>query len=55
MEGSMSATIEERIAALAKRQHGLITRSQLLDAGLTARVVECRLEAKRLRAVHRGG
>lgn len=45
---------EEWIAELATRQHGLVTRSQLLAAGLTARVISGRLKAKRLRPVHLG-
>lgn len=50
----MTATMEERIAELAARQHGVVTRPQLLAAGVTARMVVRRLEAKRLRSLHRG-
>jgi very-short-patch-repair endonuclease len=37
-----------------RRQHGVITRRQLLDAGLTAKGVEHRVRTGRLRRVHRG-
>lgn len=50
----MSESIEEHIAALAAGQQGVVTRRQLLSAGLTSRQVEGRLKAKRLRRVHRG-
>lgn len=50
----MSVMIEERIAELATCQHGLVTRGQLVEAGLSDRAVDRRVEAKRLRAVHRG-
>jgi very-short-patch-repair endonuclease len=47
-------TVDERIETLAACQHGLVTRAQLHDAGLTPRMVRHRLAVKRLRAVHRG-
>jgi very-short-patch-repair endonuclease len=50
----MRGTIEDRIAALAAQQHGLVTREQLLEAGLTRSVVQGRLEKRRLQAVQRG-
>lgn len=50
----MSDSPEARIAALAARQHGVVTRRQLLAAGLTARQVDGRLRTGRLRRVHRG-
>jgi hypothetical protein len=46
--------VEEAILGIAQRQHGLITRSQLLGAGLTPQAVIRRLHAKRLRILHRG-
>jgi very-short-patch-repair endonuclease len=50
----MSRDQEERLAALAVVQHGLVTRRQLRDLGLTPRTIE-RLAARgRLRRVHRG-
>ena len=45
---------DEVIAALADAQHGVVSRTQLLSAGITARQVEWRLRRKRLHRVHRG-
>jgi very-short-patch-repair endonuclease len=45
---------EARVAALAMRQGGAISRRQLLTCGLSARAVERRLDAGRLVLVHRG-
>jgi very-short-patch-repair endonuclease len=45
---------EKRIAALARRQHGVLSRRQLLAAGLSTRTIERRREAGRLFAVHGG-
>jgi hypothetical protein len=42
------------IAALADAQHGVVTRVQLLNAGLTNQGVDRRVRARRLRRVHRG-
>jgi predicted transcriptional regulator of viral defense system len=42
------------IAALADEQHGVVSRSQLLNAGLTAREIDRRVGARRLRPLHRG-
>lgn len=50
----MTHASEARIADLASRQHGLVTRTQLLGIGLTSRVVDGRVKAKRLWPVHRG-
>jgi len=50
----MVPTIEERIAALARRQHGVVTRSQLLELGLLAGAVRRRARSGRLRRFHRG-
>lgn len=46
--------LNERIAALAARQHGLVTRAQLLALGLSPSAVSRRLAAGLLHAVHRG-
>lgn len=48
------AAIEERIQELAVRQHGVVTRAQLLASGLTASGVRRRVRKKGLRVVHRG-
>ena len=42
------------IAALAARQHGVASRTQLLAAGVTRRQIERRVERKVLRPVYRG-
>ncbi len=48
--GSKSSTVAE----LASRAHGVVTRGQLLRAGITAREVQRRLESGALLPVHRG-
>lgn len=45
---------ERELAALAMRQHGIVSRRQLVDAGLGARTIQRRVEAGRLRRLHRG-
>ena len=45
---------EERIAELAARQHGVVTRTQLMGLGVSRAAVQRRLEAGRLRLLHRG-
>lgn len=42
------------IASLAGRQHGVVTRAQLLAAGVTRRQVERRTRSNRFRPLHRG-
>jgi predicted transcriptional regulator of viral defense system len=42
------------IAALADEQHGVVSRAQLLDAGLSADHVEWRLRSRRLRRLYYG-
>jgi very-short-patch-repair endonuclease len=39
---------------LVRRQHGVITRGQLLELGLTRHAIEHRVEAGRLHLIHRG-
>jgi len=46
--------VEQAIMELASRQHGVVTRSQLVHAGVSPDVVDRRVKAKRLRAMHRG-
>ncbi len=46
--------VDLRIARLAERQHSLATYGQLVEAGLTHREIEYRVEQRRLAAVHRG-
>jgi very-short-patch-repair endonuclease len=44
----------ERVLALAARQHGVVTRAQLLELGLNSRAIEYRLRRGRLHRMHRG-
>jgi hypothetical protein len=46
--------LDAAIARLATSQHGVVTRAQLLNAGLTVDIVDYRLKSRRLIAVHRG-
>ncbi len=46
--------IDAQISRIADRQHGHITRGQLLDLGLSPRAIAARLRAGRLIAVHAG-
>jgi len=45
---------EAVIAGLADTQHGIVSRTQLLAAGITARQIEWRVRRKRLRMIYRG-
>jgi predicted transcriptional regulator of viral defense system len=46
--------LEERIAELACRQHGVVTRTQLLELGILSGAVRRRAMSGRLRQLHRG-
>lgn len=50
----MARRLEERLAEIAARQHGVVTRAQLLALGLTPRAIQGRLESGRMRLLHRG-
>lgn len=50
----MKRELEERIAAVASRQHGVVTLHQLLAAGLSSSAVSRRVGGGRLRRLHRG-
>ena len=52
--GAQSGTVEERLAGLASRRHGLVTRRQLLAAGVSRREIARRLRIGSLIQVHRG-
>src|SRR3954452_19847970 len=47
-------TAEEKIARIADVQHGVVTRAQLLEAGLSAEQVRSRAKKGALISVHRG-
>jgi very-short-patch-repair endonuclease len=47
-------TGDPAIARIAGMQHGVVTRTQLLGAGLSRRAIQHRLAQKRLHPVHRG-
>jgi hypothetical protein len=46
--------VEQRLAALARRSHGVVTRRELLAAGISAREIDGRLRSGALIAVFRG-
>src|SRR3954470_1835955 len=46
--------VEEAIAALASRQHGVVSRAQLLDLGLGADAIKHRVALGRLHPMYRG-
>jgi hypothetical protein len=50
----MNTTIDQRIAEIARRQHGVVARGQLLAEGLSPRSVSRRLAAGRLHQLHLG-
>jgi putative AbiEi antitoxin of type IV toxin-antitoxin system len=47
-------TVEEVLARIARRQHGVVTRKQLLDAGVSSDEIQWRLREGSLIRVHRG-
>jgi very-short-patch-repair endonuclease len=50
----MSREVEDRVDAIAARQNGVVTRAQLIEAGLSKWVVGHRVRAGRFRPLHRG-
>jgi predicted transcriptional regulator of viral defense system len=46
--------IEQAIAEVARRQHGLVARAQLVGLGITERSIDGRLSREELRRIHRG-
>src|SRR5688500_6370863 len=54
MRGLSTAAVERTCARLASRAHGVVTRAQLLHAGVTYRQIEERLKSGALLPVHRG-
>lgn len=51
---SSSRAVEAAIAALATRQHGVVSRSQLLGLGLGAGAIKHRVALGRLQPLRRG-
>jgi very-short-patch-repair endonuclease len=47
-------TVEEVLARIARKQHGVVTRAQLLDAGVSSDEIKWRLREGSLIRVHRG-
>lgn len=54
MGSSIDQTLAEKAWALAARQHGVVTRRQLLALGLSAQAVQHRLSRGRLHRIDRG-
>jgi very-short-patch-repair endonuclease len=51
---ALDRTVEEKLALMAGRTHGVVTRRQLLDAGLTRQELRSRLQRGDLLREHRG-
>lgn len=51
---SAQGVIREKVRALARRQHGVATRAQLLALGMTRRQIGGRLATGEFSALHRG-
>ena len=49
-----SLTGDRAIAGIAASQHGVVTRAQLLGAGLSRKAIQHRLDKHRLHPIHRG-
>jgi hypothetical protein len=49
-----AGTVEEVLARIARKQHGVVTRVQLLDAGVSSDEIKWRLREGSLIRVHRG-
>jgi very-short-patch-repair endonuclease len=53
-EQRATRSVDILVAELARAQHGVVGRAQLLELGLTAKAVDSRLERGRLHPLHRG-
>ena len=51
---ALGRTVEEEVARIASARHGVVTRAQLLDAGITRREIGWRVRRGDLIRVHRG-
>ena len=54
MTSRPTALTESAMVGIGARQHGVVARWQLLEAGLSARQIQHRIESRRLTPVHRG-
>ena len=54
MGGLSTAAVPRTLATIAGKRHGVVTRTQLLRAGITERQIDARLTAGSLIRVHRG-
>src|SRR6202042_2207745 len=54
LAGNYSPPVDARLARLAARQHGVVSRNQLLTVGLDADRISYRLEVGRLHRLYRG-
>jgi predicted transcriptional regulator of viral defense system len=52
--GVQSRTADDVVGQIATKQHGVVTRAQLLNAGVSTKEVECRLQKGTLLPVYRG-
>jgi very-short-patch-repair endonuclease len=52
--GTLGRTVEEKLASKAVAQHGIVTREQLIDAGVTPKEIKSRLRSGALLREHRG-
>jgi hypothetical protein len=52
--GQQSRTVERELARMASRAHGVVTRAELLGAGISAKEIRQRLATGALIAVSRG-
>jgi len=50
----MAHICDALVASIAARQHGVVQRKQLIDAGVTPRAIQRRLKARLLRPIHWG-
>jgi very-short-patch-repair endonuclease len=51
---AIGASIEDRIRAIAERQHARVARSQLLEGGISRSAIRRRVRSGRLEQIHRG-
>lgn len=52
--GALGRTVDEELARIASSGHGVVTRAQLLSAGVSRREIEVRVQRGGLIRVHRG-